>query len=220
MFPRLDDDELPTEAELRTWNQESQEAYFDQRRVHWYANRHAGSKGGGAAMRASNACRERGLWPGGTLPMMRDRLLRYDFCRSQLRPCETRTDVEASSSSTSDEEDEDNEEKKADEQEQKWVREIMALAKQTDKSGLSAKAKTLFRTMKADLRNSASSSEDEEDSDIDSSESDFDSSESNAESSDGSSSSEEEEDSDIDSSESDIDSSERNAERSDGTGGL
>ena len=104
--------------------------------------------------------------------MMRDRLLRYDFCRSQLRPCETRTDVEASSSSTSDEEDEDNKEKKkADEQEQKWVRKIIALAKQEDKSSLSAKAKMLFRMMKADLCNSASSSEEEEDSDNNSSES-------------------------------------------------
>ena len=60
---------------------------------------------------------------------------------------------------------------KGDEQEQKWVRKIVALAKQTNKSGLSAKAKTLFRMMKADLRNSASSSEEEEDSDDDSSES-------------------------------------------------
>ena len=25
---------------------------------------------------------------------MRDRLLRYDFCRSRLRPCETRTEEE------------------------------------------------------------------------------------------------------------------------------
>ena len=73
-----------------------------------------------------------------------------------------------------------------DEQEQKWVRKIVALAKQTNKSGLSAKAKTLFRMMKADTRgeqdalkrrinhtarNSASSSEEEEDSDDDSSES-------------------------------------------------
>eukprot|EP01043_Picozoa_sp_COSAG02_P050524 COSAG02_NODE_5200_length_4546_cov_4.043850_4_plen_686_part_00 len=36
-------------------------------------------------------------------------------------------------------------------QEQKWVRKIIALAKQTDRSGLPAKARTLFRTMKADL---------------------------------------------------------------------
>ena len=46
-------------------------------------------------MRLSNACRERGLRPGGTIALMRDRLLRYDCCRSQLCPCETRTDVKA-----------------------------------------------------------------------------------------------------------------------------
>ncbi len=46
-------------------------------------------------------------------------------------------------------------------QEQKWVRKIIALAKQTDKSGLPAKARTLFRTMKADLcKNAISRAED------------------------------------------------------------
>ena len=79
MFPKLDDDELPTEAELRAWNQDSQEAFFDQRRAYW--NRMGAND-------ATNACRDRGLWHGGTLPLMRDRLLRYDYCRSQLRPCE------------------------------------------------------------------------------------------------------------------------------------
>jgi hypothetical protein len=83
IFPKLEDDELPTEEELRAWNQDSQEAYFEQRKSHW--NRVGGND-------AANACRERGLWPGGTLPLMRDRLLRYDYCRSQLRPCETRTE--------------------------------------------------------------------------------------------------------------------------------
>ena len=59
---------------------------------------------------------------------------------------------------------------KHDNQEQKWVRKIVALARQTDKSDLPAKAKTLFRMMKADLR-SSTRSESEEDTDGDSSES-------------------------------------------------
>ena len=60
------------------------------------------------------------------------------------------------------------EKKEHDEQEKKWVRKIIALAKQTDKSDLPAKAETLFRMIKADLCSGVSSSEDEEDSDNDS----------------------------------------------------
>lgn len=55
---------------------------------------------------------------------------------------------------------------KCDKQEQKWVRKIIALAKQTDKSNLPTKAKMLFRMMKADLCKDATSSEDE-DEDVD-----------------------------------------------------
>eukprot|EP01043_Picozoa_sp_COSAG02_P104320 COSAG02_NODE_40312_length_407_cov_0.655844_1_plen_54_part_10 len=46
---------------------------------------------------------------------------------------------------------------------------LVALVRAHWATGLSAKAKTLFRMMKADLRNDASSSEEEEDSDDDSS---------------------------------------------------
>jgi hypothetical protein len=71
------------------------------------------------------------------------------------------------------EDSEDSEDSEDDEQEQRWVRKIIALAKQTDKSGLPAKAKNLYRMMKADLCDSASASSSEVDDD--SSESDEDS---------------------------------------------
>ena len=98
IFPKLDDDELPTEDKLRQWNQDSQEAYFEQRKAHW--NRVSGND-------AANACRERGLWPGGTLPLIRDRLLRFDYCRSLLRPCETRCEQDNEAGSDPSESDDD-----------------------------------------------------------------------------------------------------------------
>ena len=39
-------------------------------------------------------CRKRDIWPGGDAPYIKDRLLRYDFARSLLLPCETRTEAQ------------------------------------------------------------------------------------------------------------------------------
>ena len=77
--------QLPSEGELRTWTRESQAEFWTQRRAYW--NRFKLSE-------LQRECRKLSLWPGGDAPNVKDRLLRYDFCRSQLQPCETRTEEE------------------------------------------------------------------------------------------------------------------------------
>ena len=66
---------LPDEEELRTWTQDSQEAFWSQRRAFW--NRMKLSE-------MQRESRKRGLWPGGDQAFVKDRLLRHDFCRSTL----------------------------------------------------------------------------------------------------------------------------------------
>jgi hypothetical protein len=94
-----------SEEVLRTWNRESQEAFFKQRKAFWAEGSTGGSKKkipkrdrGMIAERMrsllADACRERCLWPGGGLAKMRDRLLRFDFCRSLLTPAELRSEEE------------------------------------------------------------------------------------------------------------------------------
>jgi hypothetical protein len=76
---------LPSESTLRSWNEASQLAFWAQRRAHW--NR----------MKLSDlqrACRKCEIWPGGDASYIKDRLLRYDFARSLLMPCETRTEAQ------------------------------------------------------------------------------------------------------------------------------
>ena len=78
---------LPEEAELRKWNRASQEAFWSQRRAFW--NR----------LKLSDMQREsrkRGLWPGGEGLSLKDRLIRYDYCRSTLSDWETRTEEQDS----------------------------------------------------------------------------------------------------------------------------
>ena len=49
VFPKLEEEELPSERALRGWNLACQRAFFEQRRAHW--NRIGGND-------AANACRE------------------------------------------------------------------------------------------------------------------------------------------------------------------
>ena len=87
---------LPTEEELRTWNTASQQAFWEQRRTFWGSGKGSGGSGwsGWTVGDLQRQLRKRDIWPGGDIPFLRDRLLRYDFCRSQLLPCELRTEAE------------------------------------------------------------------------------------------------------------------------------
>ena len=97
-LPEITETKLPDEATLRLWNQESQEAYWNQRDNYW-------SRPIWTAAEMQDACRARKLFPGlspgcGYLHgpgkrYLKDRLLRYDFCPSQLTPAELRTEEEA-----------------------------------------------------------------------------------------------------------------------------
>ena len=76
---------LPTEETLRTWTLESQQAFWAQRRAHWNKMK---------LRDLQRECRKKDIWPGGDAPYIKDRLLRYDFARSLLLPCETRTEAQ------------------------------------------------------------------------------------------------------------------------------
>jgi hypothetical protein len=76
----------PSEDELRTWTRASQEAFWVQRRAHWNRMKLA---------ELQRECRKLSIWPGGDAPYLKDRLLRFEFCRSLLQPCEIRTEEQA-----------------------------------------------------------------------------------------------------------------------------
>ena len=79
---------VPTEAELRGWTEASQLAFWEQRRLFWGRSKFKMTD-------LQRECRKRDIWPGGDLPDVRHRLLRYDFCCSVLLACETKTELEA-----------------------------------------------------------------------------------------------------------------------------
>lgn len=90
-LPEIAESNLPDEATLRSWNQQSQQAYWNQREFYW-------SRLVWTAAETEEACRVRKLFPGlgGGLgdaihvpkAYLKDRLIRYDFCPSQLTPAE------------------------------------------------------------------------------------------------------------------------------------
>ena len=84
-LPKMAAKGLPSEAELRTWTLASQHAFWTQRRAHWNKMK---------LNDLQRECRKRDIWPGGDAPFVKERLLRYDFIRSELLPCETRTEAQ------------------------------------------------------------------------------------------------------------------------------
>jgi hypothetical protein len=62
--------QLPAAETLRTWTWESQFAFWQQRLEHW---------GGVSLAGRQQACRSRGLWPGGRSKTLRDRLVMHEF---------------------------------------------------------------------------------------------------------------------------------------------
>jgi transcriptional regulator with XRE-family HTH domain len=74
---------LPQEDALALWSRESQVAFWEQRRA--YYNRMKLSE-------LQRECRKRSIWPGGDMPFVKDRLLRFDCCPSRLAECELLTE--------------------------------------------------------------------------------------------------------------------------------
>ena len=77
---------LPSEDELRKWTRPSQVAFWEQRRA--FYNRMRMSE-------LQRECRMRSIWPGGEMTQVKDRLLRFDCCPSELAECELQTEEDA-----------------------------------------------------------------------------------------------------------------------------
>eukprot|EP01043_Picozoa_sp_COSAG02_P041561 COSAG02_NODE_3456_length_6705_cov_54.526037_1_plen_1765_part_10 len=74
---------LPQEAALAQWSRDSQVAFWEQRRT--YYNRMKLSE-------LQRECRKRSIWPGGDMPYVKDRLLRFDCCPGRMAECELLTE--------------------------------------------------------------------------------------------------------------------------------
>ena len=77
---------LPSLGTLATWNRASQDAFWLQRKQAW------GRRG---LKEVQRACRAKGLWPGGDLPFLRDRLARSEFGPAALTREDTKTEADA-----------------------------------------------------------------------------------------------------------------------------
>lgn len=88
---------LPSEDEVKSWDCASQHAFWAQRKKYWGSGKGSGGTGwsGWKLGDLQRECRKRGIFPGGDISFVRNRLLRYDYCPSQLLPCETRTEEES-----------------------------------------------------------------------------------------------------------------------------
>lgn len=88
---------LPSEQELQSWDGASQHAFWAQRKKFWGSGKGSGGTGwsGWKLGDLQRECRKRGIFPGGDIGFVRDRLLRYDYCPSQLLPSETQTEAES-----------------------------------------------------------------------------------------------------------------------------
>ena len=85
---------LPTQQELATWDKPSQLAFWEQRRTYWGSGKGSGGTGwsGWKLGDLQREARKRGIFPGGDIGFVRNRLLRYDYCKDQLLACETRSE--------------------------------------------------------------------------------------------------------------------------------
>ena len=88
---------LPSEEELQSWDCESQRAFWAQRKRYWGSGKGSGGTGwsGWKLGDLQRECRKRGIFPGGDIGFVRNRLLRHDFCPSQLLASETLTEAES-----------------------------------------------------------------------------------------------------------------------------
>jgi hypothetical protein len=88
---------LPSEEELQSWDCESQHAFWAQRKKFWGSGKGSGGTGwsGWKLGDLQRECRKRGIYPGGDIGFVRNRLLRYDYCPSQLLASETQTEAES-----------------------------------------------------------------------------------------------------------------------------
>lgn len=88
---------LPSEQELQSWDCASQHAFWEQRRKYWGSGKGSGGTGwsGWKLGDLQRECRKRGIFPGGDIGFVRNRLLRFDYCPSQLLASETRTEAES-----------------------------------------------------------------------------------------------------------------------------
>ena len=77
---------LPTAETLRTWNRECQLLFWGQRRSFW---------NGKKLSLLQQACRKHGLYPGGDVPDLKDRLIAREFDASLLTEEDTQTEEEA-----------------------------------------------------------------------------------------------------------------------------
>eukprot|EP01047_Picozoa_sp_COSAG01_P021171 COSAG01_NODE_1221_length_11155_cov_13.069736_2_plen_1278_part_00 len=84
-FPDMSD-ELPDENTIKSWDRACQAAMWSQRQAHW--NRHAARSRGDGIATLQKSCRERFLSDIGTRAHLIDRLVRFEFCPSQLLGCE------------------------------------------------------------------------------------------------------------------------------------
>lgn len=78
--------DLPSPATLRTWNRECQLAFWAQRRTFW---------NGKKLSLLQQACRKHGLYPGGDVPDLKDRLVAREFDPALLTADDTQTEEEA-----------------------------------------------------------------------------------------------------------------------------
>jgi hypothetical protein len=88
---------LPSEEELQSWDRQSQHAFWEQRKTYWGSGKGSGGTGwsGWKLGDLQRESRKRDIFPGGDIGFVRNRLLRYDYCRSQLLVCETRSEAES-----------------------------------------------------------------------------------------------------------------------------
>ena len=78
--------DIPPPAVLRTWNRDCQLAFWAQRRSFW---------NGKKLSLLQQACRKHGLYPGGDVPDLKDRLLAREFDPALLTEDDTQTEEEA-----------------------------------------------------------------------------------------------------------------------------
>ena len=85
---------LPSQEDLATWDKPSQLAFWDQRRTYWGSGKGSGGTGwsGWKLGDLQREARKRGLFPGGDIGFVRNRLLRNDYCKDQLLASETRSE--------------------------------------------------------------------------------------------------------------------------------
>jgi hypothetical protein len=75
VLPLFGHNNLPSPQELKTWDRPSQEAYWEQRRAAYNRMK---------LTELQRDCRKCQIWPGGDLPQVKDRLMRYDWGQHDL----------------------------------------------------------------------------------------------------------------------------------------